>query len=630
MCGLAGILSWERPIEPDAVHAMTARLTHRGPDADGFIQRDAIALGHRRLSVIDVSAANNQPLQDHAGVLTIAFNGEIYNYRELRRELIARGGQFRTHGDTEVILEAYKAWGTGCLDRFNGMFAFALWDAPRRRLLLARDRLGEKPLFFVHLPDGGLLFASEPHALRAHPACPTAVDPIGLAHYLMLNYSLGAHSLQQGIERLPPGHFMCCEQGRVPRPEAYWDLASIYRAKRSFASEAAAADELLALIDDAVRLRLVSDVPLGAFLSGGVDSSAVAASMARVLPHEQVHTFSMGFGIASFDEVEQARAVAGALGLDHQDQVATAETAQTIAAIRWAAREPLADSSTIPTYLLAAFARQSVTVALSGDGADECFAGYETYAADRLHRALSWIPAGMARAGYRVADALLPVSFSKVSWDYKLRHFLAGLHLDGARAHASWRDILSRDERREMMQPAWRDLFDESTADPFSAFAPHVAAVKTCHPVDQAGYVDIKTWLADDILVKVDRSTMAHSLEARAPLLDHRLVEFAAALPVHWKLKGWRKKYLLRESLRGRLPGGVLDGSKRGFNAPISQWLNGALRDFARDTLASPRLHEWVRPQAIDALYRDHAAQRRDHGLKLYGLLCLALWLDHP
>lgn len=630
MCGIAGLLTWDTAADVSIVRAMTERLVHRGPDAGGVAELGPLALGHRRLSVIDCSESNNQPLFDETGRLAIVFNGEIYNFRELRRELGRSGVRFRTQGDTEVILEAYKAWGEACLERFNGMFAFALWDGPRRRLFVARDRVGEKPFFYCELPGGGLLFASEPRALRAHPSAVGEVDPLGLAHYLVLNYTLGGHTLRRGLKRLPPGHFMVCEEGRPLTPRSYWDLAAAYRAKRRFASEAEAAEELLAMVDDAVRLRLVSDVPLGAFLSGGVDSSAVASAMAKALPPGQVHTFSMGFGVPSFDEVDSARAVAAHLGLDHKDRIVAPEPGQTVAATVWAADEPLADTSAIPMYHLAAFARELVTVSLSGDGADELFAGYETYTADRLHRALSWVPGGLKRAAYRTADALLPVSFSKVSLDYKVRHFLAELHLDLPRAHASWRNVLSLAARREMMQPDWQEVLRGAESDPFAQFEPHFAAVAGCHPVDQAGYVDIKTWLADDILVKVDRSTMAHSLEARAPLLDHRLIEFAAALPADWKLKGLKKKYLLRRSLRGRLPDWVLERRKQGFNAPVSQWLTGPLRELAEEALASPRLHHWIRPAVIDTLWREHGAGRRDHGLTLFGLVTLALWLNQP
>ena len=628
MCGIAGLLNWTAAPDAAVVAAMTERLAHRGPDAQGLAALGPLVLGHRRLSVIDTAESNNQPLFDQSGELTIAFNGEIYNYRELRRELEGSGAVFRTRGDTEVILEAYRHWGLDCLARFNGMFAFGLWDRPRRRLLLARDRVGEKPLFYARQSAGGLAFASEPRALRACPGVGNAVDPIGLAHYLTLNYTLGEHTLIKGMRRLSPGHYLLIEEGCEPVEQRYWNLSKCFIEKRHFASEQAAEEELRALVDDAVRLRLVADVPLGAFLSGGVDSSAVAAAMAHALPPGQVHTFSLGFGIPTFDEIDAARAVAAHLGLDHKDRIVTADAEHTWAALIAAADEPLADTSAIPTYRLAAFARQFVTVALSGDGADECFAGYETYAADRLHSALSWMPAPLARGLYAAADRLLPVSFSKVSLDYKLRHFLSELEMPFPRAHASWRNIFSAADRREIMQPGWREMLESPEADPFRQFEPHYAAVADCHYVDQASYVDIKTWLADDILVKVDRATMAHSLEARAPLLDHRLVEFAAGLPPRWKLNGLRKKHLFKQSQRGRLPDRVLNGKKQGFNAPISQWLSGPLRGFAKDALASKRLRDYVRPDGVERLWRELDAGRRDNGLKLFGLVCLSLWLN--
>lgn len=607
---------------------MTDRLAHRGPDASGVEDLGPVVLGHRRLSVIDVSETNNQPLFDVDHTVAIAFNGEIYNFREIRAELERAGASFRTQGDTEVVIEAYKRWGEDCLQRFNGMFAFALWDIPRQRLLLARDRAGEKPLFFAEVPGGGLAFASEPRALRAHPQVGREVDPIGLAHYLTLNYTLGRHTLLKGVRRLPPGHWISLEAGRPPVLRRYWDLAAVFRDKPRFFSEADAAEQLLSLMDDAVRMRLVSDVPLGAFLSGGVDSSAIAAAMARELPASQVHTFSMGFGEPSFDEVDSARAVAAHLGLDHKDKIIGSNVEKILQALVAAADEPLADTSVIPTYLLAEFSRQYVTVVLSGDGGDECFAGYETNVADRLHHALRWMPGGLARGLSRVADGLLPVTFSKVSLDYKIRHFLKALHLEFPRAHASWRNIFSPGEREEVMQGWWGDVAGDVAADCFAEFEPHYAEVASCHFVDQASYVDIKTWLADDILVKVDRATMAHSLEARAPLLDHRLIEFAASLPPEWKLRGLRKKYLFKESLRGRLPGWVLDRKKEGFNSPMTKWLAGPLRPLAQDALHSATLHEWVRPDAIERLWREQDARIRDNSLKLFGLICLSLWLN--
>ncbi len=628
MCGIAGVLDWNGSTDSAVVEAMIDRLSHRGPDASGLLRCGPLVLGHRRLSVIDVATSNNQPLFDCDSRVVISYNGEIYNYREVRRELEASGAVFRTKGDTEVILEAYKRWGTDCVLRFNGMFAFGLWDVARQRLFLARDRVGEKPLFYCELPGGRFMFASEPRALRAAMPPRPQVDPIGLAHYLTLNYSLGQRTLLRDVQRLPPAHTLVVEQGTVPKKTPYWDLASAFKNKRPFASEADAADQLRSLVDDAVALRLVSDVPLGAFLSGGVDSSAVVSSMARAVPPSQVHTFSIGFGVPSYDEVDAALAVAGALGVHHHERIVAPSPEETLTAIVAAADEPLADSSVIPTYELARFARESVTVALSGDGADECLGGYETYVADRLHRTLNWLPSPLLRGVSRAVDAALPVSFSKVSFDYKLRHFLAGAHLPFPRAHASWRNIFAPRELVDLMQPWWREVATSDEADPYHQFRLAFADVEGCHYLDQASYVDIKTWLADDILVKVDRATMAHSLEARAPLLDHRLVEFAASLPADWKIKGLRTKYLFKKSQADRVPPWVLAGRKRGFNAPMTVWLEGPLRAFAHDVLASPGLHEWIRPDAIDRLWRDQDARRRDNGLKLFGLMSLSLWLN--
>lgn len=628
MCGLAGYLSGAEPPDPGIVERMTVRLAHRGPDAGGVCVIGPVALGHRRLSVIDLSEANNQPFFDSSGRVAIVFNGEIYNFREIRATLEAAGAIFRTSGDTEVVVEAYKQWGTACLDRFNGMFAFAIWDAGVQRLFLARDRLGEKPLYVAALPEGGLAFASEPRALREHPALSRGIDSVALAHYLALNYTVGERTLHTGIRRLPPAHYLLAGAGKPVTMGRYWDLGAAFRDKRSFASEAAAAEELGELIDDCVRLRMVSDVPLGAFLSGGIDSSAVVSAMARLLPPGQVHTFSMGFGEPSFDEVDAARAVARHFGLDHKDEIAQGGPAESLEAIVHAADEPLADSSVVPTYYLARFARQHVTVALSGDGGDECFAGYETYVADRLHRALHWLPGAVVGGASRLSETLLPVSLSKVSLDYKIRHFLASLHLPFPRAHASWRNIFSAREREELMQPHWREaLARDPDADPFLEFERHFREVPDIHYLDQASYVDIKTWLPDDILVKVDRATMAHSLEARAPLLDHRLVEFAARLPPHWKLKGFSKKHLLRLSQRRRVPGWVLERRKQGFNAPVTQWLMGPLRELARETLSTPAMAEWFRTEAVERLWKDQDAGLRDNGLKLFGLLTVALWI---
>lgn len=628
MCGLTGWLG--RASLPDAavIRRMTDCLIHRGPDASGIVEAGPIVLGHRRLSVIDVSDASNQPMFDSERTAVIAYNGEIYNFQDIRRELEREGVRFRTKGDTEVILEAYKQWGVDCLQRFNGMFAFALWDLKTRTLFLARDRLGEKPLFIAELRNGDLVFASEPKALRLHPGVDTKIDPIALSHYLGLNYTVGERSLMHGVKRLAPGHYLLAGIDRPTTIHPYWNLAEHFKHKRRFPSETAAAEELLGLLDDAVRLRLVSDVPLGAFLSGGIDSSAIVASMKEAVGPQRVRTFSIGFNDRSFDEVDEARAAASYFGVHHSEQAAVAEQESTLRALISAADEPLADSSVIPTFYLAKFARQHVTVALSGDGGDECFAGYETYAADRIHQFARWVPAPLGSFARYAVDALLPVSFSKVSFDYKLRQFLAGLHLDAPRAHFSWRTIFKDEERRELCQPDWlAAVAKDEEGDPFSLFKRHFDDVKDCHYIDQGSYVDMKTWLVDDILVKVDRATMAHSLESRAPFLDHRVVEFAAALPVDLKLRGLRKKYLLKLSQRRRLPDWVLRRRKQGFNAPVSKWLAGPLRSLARDCLNSAGMREWFRPVVIERLWQEQDRGQRDNGLKLFGLLCFSLWL---
>ncbi|MGH6635583.1 MAG: asparagine synthase (glutamine-hydrolyzing) [Gammaproteobacteria bacterium] len=626
MCGIAGWLSWSQSPSREPVADMCAAQAHRGPDATGLAELGPVILGHRRLSIIDLSFSNNQPLFDESGRFAITYNGEIYNFREIRRELESCGARFRTQGDTEVILEAYKAWDVDCLNRFNGMFAFALWDSPRRQLFLARDRAGEKPLFYYPLPDGGLVFASEPKALRRHPAVSRRVDPVALAHYLSLNYTVGERCLNEGMRRLSPGHFMIVEPGRT-KIAKYWDLAAHFRAKRNFVSEAEAADELVALIDDAVRLRMVSDVPLGAFLSGGIDSSTVVAAMTRHCSSDRIKTFSIGFDEPTFDEIPEARNVARALNVDHRDDVLRPGKDVLFESLVAGVDEPLADSSVMPTWFLAGFARQHVTVALSGDGGDECFAGYETYAADRMHSIFSRLPGWYIRGMKWAVDALMPVSFAKVSFDYKLRQFVAGLLLDGPRAHYSWRTIFSDDERQAMMRPQWRPLTMAAEADAFTAFQDKFAEVADCHPIDQATYVDIKTWLTDDILVKVDRATMAHSLEARVPFLDHRIMEFAASLPVSWKLKWLRGKHMLKRSQGQRLPARVLSRRKRGFNAPVSNWLVGSLQDLARDVLADRAIDDWFVRAAIERLWQDHLRKSRDNGLKLLGLINFALWI---
>lgn len=630
MCGIAGWISGG-PDSPDReILTRVARaLAHRGPDAEGIVIDGPAGLAHRRLSVLDLSPASNQPMRDGSGRYVLVFNGEIYNYVELRKELQARGHSFSTQGDTEVLLEALKEWGPAALERLIGMFAFALWDKQRQTLLLGRDRLGKKPLFFARLPQGGIVFASEPRALALHPDVARGIDPVALAHYMRLNYVPGNRSLLRGVESLPAASFAEFDLTRGLRVVRYWDLAAKFRDKRQFASEEDAADELRALIDDAVRQRLVSDVPLGAFLSGGVDSSAIVASMLEQRAPGSVYTFTSGFSEDSFDESPMAERIAQQFGVTHRTQRLDPKVLDLLPSVIAAAAEPLADTSALPMYYLCGFTRESVTVALSGDGGDECFAGYETYVADKLHRMASHSPRWLRQQAHGVLDRWLPVDHRKVAWPEKIRRLTGALAQPFPQAHASWRDIFSAAELQSLMHGDWHaQVASNSNTDLFdSYFAGHFADVEGCDPIDQATYVDIKTWLVDDILVKADRTSMAHSLEVRCPLLDHRIVEFAAQLPPEFKLKGFSKKHVLKESQRSRLPGWLLDRRKQGFNAPVSQWLLGPLRELCLDTLFSPQMLAWFNRAQLQRLWDEHERKQRDNGLKLFGLLSAGLYI---
>jgi asparagine synthase (glutamine-hydrolysing) len=626
MCGITGWLSWRRPPAAGVVEAMSQRLGHRGPDAAGLVASGPIVLGHRRLSIVDLSAAANQPMWDRAKRLLIVFNGEIYNFKDLRLELEQRGMSFRTSSDTEVILEAYRCWGIDFVERLNGMFAFALWDEGRQALLLARDRLGEKPLFIADDGEGGLVFASEIMALRAHPAVGRALDPRALGQFLALNYTLSDACLLQGVRKLPPAHLLLLERGRPPSQRRYWDLAPHFRNKQHHDSEDAAAAALDELIQDSVRLRMIADVPVGAFLSGGIDSSTLTSAMARLAGKERIQGFSIGFREESYSELPDARAAAKHLGIVHRERVVDLENAPDIARIVHSAGEPVADSSIVPTYYLAGFARETVKVCLSGDGGDEVMAGYETYAADKLRHLTRFLPKAAGPAAAAAIERLWPASFAKVSTGYKLTQFLRGRSLDADRAHYFWRTIFAEDERMALLRPDRRKAV--LAEDPFSGFAAAAKEVADCHYLDRGMYVDIKTWLVEDILVKVDRATMAHSLESRAPFLDHRLVEFCASLPADWKMRGWRKKSLLKLSQRSHLPQEILNRRKQGFSAPVAHWLAGGLKDRARAVMLEGPLAEWLDPRAVEKVWADHLARRRDNGFKLFGLACLGLWLE--
>lgn len=624
MCGIAGVLDWNTP-DVEAVRRMVTALHHRGPDASGVIASGAAALGHARLSVMDLDDRSNQPMCDPSGRYWLVFNGEIYNFQELRRELESAGIRFRTQGDSEVLLQACVAWGEASLARLNGMFAFVFWDSQAEQLLLARDRLGEKPLFYIELPGGGIAFASELQALRLHPQTSSAIDPGALSQFLALNYVLSDRCMVAGVRKLHAAHWIRVSRQGIGTPRRYWDLAGCFRNKVNFASEREACEALSERFDEAVGSRLVSDAPLGAFLSGGLDSSAVVEAMRRLRPHQPTVTLSMGFIEDEFNELPKARRVANLLGVDHHDCLAHLDLLDSFEKVMAYSDEPFADSSFFPTFHLCRFARQHVTVALSGDGGDELFAGYETYAADKIRRLTSPIPAFVSRGIAMLLQANWAVNFGKVSTEYKIKKFFSGHALDTRRAHYFWRTIFSREEQAVLLRPEWADQV--LNVDPFETFLGHFHEVQDCHWLDQALYVDIKTWLVDDILHKVDRASMAHALEVRTPFLDHRLVEFAASLPPELKMPGFCKKYLLKEAMRDRLPDDIIDAKKSGFNAPVSHWMVGKLADMAKSQTLDGPVTNIFRRMSIELLWREHEAGTRDHGLKLFGILALGLWL---
>jgi asparagine synthase (glutamine-hydrolysing) len=619
-------MSWNgaRP-NVEAVSAMCDLMTHRGPDAGHVVDLGRVVLGHRRLAIIDVASTNDQPQFDNSGQLCLVFNGEIYNFRELRSELERCGARFRTDGDTEVVLEAYRRWSLDCVDYLNGMFAFALWDMRSQQLLLARDRVGEKPLFYARV-DSGFVFASEPRALRSHPAVSRAVDIVALGHYLELNYVTGDRCLTEGMRRLAPAHRMIVDASGSTRIDRYWDLAKSFREKQAGLTVEDASERLKQLINESVKARMISDVPLGAFLSGGIDSATIVGAMAREAP-SRVKTFSVGFGEPGFDEIDDARSTAAHFGTEHFEARLSPDVAGWLQSIAIAADEPLADTSAMPTWFLAQFARQRVTVALSGDGGDEAFAGYETYVADTIHRVGSRLPRMLQAMIAKASDFTLPVSFGKVPLNYKVRAFLAGLPLPADRAHFSWRTIFTNAESAELLIPDARRTRNGANMEAYSEFESHLDEVKDLHPLDRALYVDIKTWLPDDILVKVDRATMAHSLEARAPFLDPKIMEFAASLPPQFKLRGFEKKHLLKRSQVGTVPTRTLSRRKLGFNAPISRWIAGPMLPVAREILYDPSLATWFRRSKIESLLDEHVAMKRDNGYRLFGLICFGLWL---
>jgi asparagine synthase (glutamine-hydrolysing) len=621
MCGICGFVNTtSTTIPPQTIYHMSHTLHHRGPDSDGYFQDDFVTLGMKRLSIIDLHTGQ-QPITNEDGRLQLIFNGEIFNYRTLRRQLTQMGHQFRTQSDSEIIVHAYESYGRNCVTHFNGQFAFAIWDRQERTLLLARDRLGINPLYYWH-DDAQFVFASELKALRQHPLVPCQLNPIALDHLLTLEYIPAPLTILQNIHKLPPAHTLFFENGKICL-EKYWDIHP-HPVNSSFAQ---ASDQLNDLLDDAVKIRLQSDVPLGVFLSGGIDSSAIVASMHRsVMGQEPIQTFAIGFAEASYNELPFAQQVADLFDTQHTTQTLSPDLLSLVEKLATHLDEPLADFSIFPTYLVSCLASESVKVVLSGDGGDELFAGYDTYVAQWLARGYGKLPAFLTTSLLPSLTQKLPPQPAKKGVINKIKRFVEGAALPPHLQHTRWMQFLSASDKTALYTPDFQHAIQNySTTDTLTHHFQHAPFDS---PLAQQQYVDIHTYLAHNILTKVDRMSMAASVETRVPFLDHRLVEFALNLPASYKLKHGKTKHILRHALRHRLPSNILNRPKQGFSIPLKHWLRTTLRPLLHDTLTSQSFHQlgYFQPQTINRWLAEHQAQRANHSHRLWALLIFALW----
>lgn len=624
MCGIVGILNFDSgPVNRNILAKMLDNLRHRGPDGEGQYIDGPLGLGHRRLSILDLSAAGQQPMGNANQTVWITYNGEIYNYQELRKELEPKGYEFRSQTDTEVILHAYEEWGIDCLKMFNGIFAFGLWDARAQRLWLARDRIGVKPLFYAHYPSF-FAFASEIKGLLPHEGVSRQLDYTALAYFLALNWTPAPNTLFSGVRQVLPGHYLVVEPDGAVRDERYWELGYEENAHKS---EAEWVEEFDSLMDDAVRRQLVSDVPFGAFLSGGIDSSSVCYWMSRNMS-SRLKTFSIAFNEPSFDESSFAREVAHRLGTEHFEKTVVADASSILPKLVWHGEEPTADSSMLPMYYLAQETRKHVTMVQSGDGADEILAGYETYQAYYAALLYRRFPAFFRRRLIRPLVQSLPATEAKVGWSYKLKSFVSGAEYDPEDAHAAWRMICDAELRRKLLGPIWEQPGVQSEV--LDIYRSYFSKCPAVHPLNRLLWVDTRLYLPNDMLVKVDRMTMAHGLEARVPFLDHRVVELAASVPPSLKLKQLRvKKYLLKKTMRGRVPDTVIHRKKEGFNVPVGRWIKKEMKDLVRDVLSPRAVRETglLDEKTVTSLVEDHLREKMDYSHQIWGLLVLVLWL---
>ena len=626
MCGITGIfdLRDRRPVNRELLESMNRTQFHRGPDEGGIHVEPGLGFAHRRLSIIDLSSGQ-QPLFNEDGTVAVTYNGEIYNFLELTRELTAAGHTFRTNCDTEVIVHAWEQWGEDCVERFRGMFAFAVWDRNRQTLFLARDRLGIKPLYYSLLPDGHVIFGSELKALMTHPGLDRTVDPCAVEDYFAFGYVPEPRTIFSGAWKLPPAHTLTLRRGqtRLPDTQAYWDVPF---APTITVREEDAAEELIARLREAVRLRLIADVPLGAFLSGGVDSSAVVAMMAG-LSDDPVRTCSIAFADSAYDESRYAEQVARRYRTDHYAQQVDPDDFDLLDRLGELYDEPFADSSALPTYRVCELARRKVTVALSGDGGDENLAGYRRYrhqiAEERLRGRL---PLVLRRPVFNALSRVYP----KADWAprvFRAKATFQALARDTIEGYFHSVSVLHDELRRRLYSPAFRGRLQGYQA--VELLRTHAERAPTDHALSLVQYLDLKTYLPGDILTKVDRASMAHALEVRVPILDHPLVEWMSRLPAGLKLRGGEGKYLFKQALTPYLPETVLHRRKMGFAVPLAQWFRGPLRDRVRQQVLDFRMADsgLFDMDYLGMLVDQHITGKRDHSAPLWSLLMFDAFL---
>ena len=621
MCGITGIVRVDSgPVDRDLLTRMNESIRHRGPDDDGFYFSDGVGLAMRRLAIIDLKTGQ-QPIHNQDRTAWIVFNGEIYNYRELRKQLEDLGHTFYTDSDTEAIVHAYDQYGTDCPKYLRGMFAFAIWDERSKSLFLARDRVGKKPLLYAQV-NGQLVFGSEFAALLEHPDLSRDVDFEAIHHYLSFICVPAPLTAYRAIRKLEPGHSLLWRKGEI-KIERYWQLDFSRKLK---ISEAEAGERVVELLRDAVRVRLMSEVPLGAFLSGGIDSSAVVALMAQE-SSEQIKTFSIGFDEQDFSELHHARRVAEHVGADHHEFVVRPDAMEILPTLVEHYGEPFADSSAIPTYYVSRETRRYVTVALNGDGGDECFAGYQRYAAMSLAQKYATLPDALRRGVIANVVNALPGG-EKQGPVRKAKRFVASASMSAVERYLRWVSAFDENAKGEL----YSDDFWNQTAKFTTAgiIEPWFAQANGAGIVDASLLADSMTYLPNDLLVKVDIASMAVSLEARSPFLDHHVMEFAASLPEKMKLRGLTTKYLLKRALKKLVPEKNLSRTKMGFGIPIGYWFRGAMQSFLRETLLSEKAlsRGLFNPNAVRDIVEQHVGGRKDHSHRLWSLLMLELWFN--